>query len=230
MTWSADFTAKLGDFSMKIALSGGAEPLVVIGENGSGKSTLLRILAGALPVRAGRVVLDGRVLEDSQTSTRLPPQDRRIGYVPQGYGLFPHLTAVDNVAFGLRGTARRPRAVAMLAALDCADLLERYPRQLSGGQQQRIALARALITEPALLLLDEPLSALDVAARRQVRAALTSHLSGRPSIVVTHDVRDVRALAGQVAVIEDGRVVQQGTAAELTSGPKTAFIEEFFDS
>ena len=122
MTWSADFTAKLGDFSMKIALSGGAEPLVVIGENGSGKSTLLRILAGALPVRAGRVVLDGRVLEDSQTSTRLPPQDRRIGYVPQGYGLFPHLTAVDNVAFGLRGTARRPRAVAMLAALDCAHM------------------------------------------------------------------------------------------------------------
>jgi len=230
MSWSADFTALLGDFSLAMALSGGAEPLLIIGENGSGKSTLLRILAGALPISTGRIVLDGRVLEDADAGTRLPPQGRRIGYVPQGYGLFPHLTVVDNVAFGLRGATRRQRAMAMLATLECAELRDRYPRQLSGGQQQRIALARALITEPALLLLDEPLAALDVAARRQVRTALASHLAGRPSIVVTHDVRDVRALGGRVAVIEDGQVIQQGTAAALARAPKTAFVNEFFGS
>ena len=230
MSWSAEFTARVGDFSLEISLSGGDEPLLVIGENGAGKSTLLRILAGALPISTGRFVLDGRVLEDAGAGARLPPQDRRIGYVPQGYGLFPHLTSLDNVAFGLRGANRRQRATIMLAALDCTALLDRYPAQLSGGQQQRIALARALITEPALLLLDEPLSALDVSARRQVRAALAQHLTGRPSIIVTHDVRDVRALGGEVVVIEDGQVIQQGTAAALARAPKTAFIDEFFGS
>ena len=230
MSWSADFTAQIGDFSLNVALYGEAEPLLIIGENGSGKSTLLRILAGALPISTGRIVLDGRILEDAGSGTRLPPQDRRIGYVPQGYGLFPHLTSLENVAFGLRGATRRQQAMTMLAALDCIALLDRYPAQLSGGQQQRIALARALITEPALLLLDEPLSALDVSARRQVRAALAQHLTGRPSIIVTHDVRDVRALGGEVVVIEDGQVIQQGTAAALARAPKTPFIDEFFGS
>ena len=171
-----------------------------------------------------------RVLLDTDAGIALPPQSRSIGYVPQGYGLFPHLSARDNVAFGLTGPGRRAQAEAMLASLDLTRLADLRPRHLSGGQQQRVALARALVTRPRLLLLDEPLAALDVGARRQMRTLLADHLDGIPAVVVTHDVRDVRALGEQVAVLSDGAVVQSGSISAVEAAPALPFVAEFFSA
>lgn len=207
-----------------------AASAVIIGPNGAGKSTLLRLIAGAPLGAEGRVVLDGRVLFDSAAGVDLPPEARRIGYVPQGYGLFPHLSVRGNVAFGITGDreVRRAAADAALAAADAAELADRRPATLSGGERQRVAIARALAIEPAALLLDEPLAALDVAARRATRARLAGVLAGRSSLVVTHDARDVAALGGEVIVLCGGRVVQRGTAAALAAAPVDAFVAEFF--
>ncbi|MFT5679477.1 MAG: molybdate transport system ATP-binding protein [Myxococcota bacterium] len=227
MSWSADVSAQIGTLPLSVALSGGDAPLLVIGENGAGKTTLLRILAGAMSAK-GRIVVGERTLLDTDAGICLPPQERRVGYVPQGYGLFPHLSARDNVAFGLTGPHRRPRAEAMLESMGLVGLADRRPRQLSGGQQQRVALARALITQPRLLLLDEPLAALDVGSRRRMRSVLADHLVGIPSIVVTHDARDVRALGGSVVVLSEGVVVQSGSVSAVSADPATAFVAEFF--
>jgi len=159
-----------------------------------------------------------------------------MGYVPQGYGLFPHLRVADNVAFGLStGPRRLPKAERRSAArqllteLGCATLAERWPAGLSGGEQQRVALARALVVAPALLLLDEPMAALDAGVRRVVRTFLATRLrsSACPSIVVTHDVRDVLALGARVCVLEAGRIVQQGSLSELQAAPASDFVAEF---
>jgi ABC-type sulfate/molybdate transport systems ATPase subunit len=158
--------------------------------------------------------------------------------VPQSYALFPHLSAVDNVSFGLASRAhsqpahaRREQARRWLAELGSAGLAQGVPRELSGGEQQRVALARALIVEPDVLLLDEPLAALDTTSRRTMRAFLAGHLQkrARPALVVSHDVKDVLALGGQVAVLENGRVVQRGSAQELARHPNTAFVAELFE-
>jgi ABC-type sulfate/molybdate transport systems ATPase subunit len=154
-----------------------------------------------------------------------------VGYVPQGFGLFPHLRAVDNVAFGLAGRKDRRRvARSLLEDLGIAAVADRMPRDLSGGERQRVALARALVLDPELLLMDEPLSALDAASRRRMRSFLAVHLEERqrPAIIVTHDVRDVMALGGDVHVLEGGRIVQQGTAEDLREDPGTDFVAEFF--
>jgi molybdate transport system ATP-binding protein len=227
MSWSAQVSARVGRLSLSVALSGDAWPVLLIGENGAGKTSLLRILAGALPA-TGRITVDGRTLLDSDAGISLPPQERGIGYVPQGYGLFPHLSALDNVAFGLTGPDRRQRAAAMLASMDAADLADRRPRQLSGGEQQRVALARALVTRPRLLLLDEPLAALDVGSRRRMRAFLQERLAGTPALIVTHDPRDVRGLGGEVVVLQDGAVVQSGDPEHIAAAPATPFVSEFF--
>jgi ABC-type sulfate/molybdate transport systems ATPase subunit len=179
-----------------------------------------------------------RVLFDAAQNVDLPPEARRVGYVPQGYALFPHLSAVDNVSFGLASRphfrpahARREEALRWLAELGSGGLAERFPHELSGGEQQRVALARALILEPDVLLLDEPLAALDTTSRRTMRAFLAGHLQrrARPALVVSHDVKDVLALGGQVAVLENGRVVQRGSAQELARRPNTAFVAELFE-
>ena len=228
MIWTAQISARVGSLDLSVSLEGDAEPLLLIGPNGAGKTSLLRILAGAGSVQTGRIVVAGRILLDTNTGICLPPQDRRVGYVPQGYGLFPHLSAVDNVAFGLAG---RDRAIAdaMLSEVGCADLASQRPAHLSGGEKQRVALARALVTQPQLLLLDEPLAALDVGSRRHMRRFLASHLTGRPAVVVTHDARDVRALGGRVVVLEAGRVVQSGSVAEVEEAPIDEFVREFFN-
>jgi molybdate transport system ATP-binding protein len=215
---------------LDVAVADG-EVLAVLGPNGAGKSTLLRVLAGLLPPDGGRVEVDGEPWDDVAAGVHLPPHRRRLGMVFQDHLLFPHLTVADNVAFGLRtrGAGRREaRAVAAewLARVELADLGGRRPGELSGGQAQRVALARALAGEPALLLLDEPLSALDARTRLTVRAELRRHLGEfrGSTVLVTHDPVDAMALADRVVVVEEGRVVQVGTPAEVSRKPRTDYV------
>ena len=228
----------LGALQLDVSMEGGDEPVTLIGPNGSGKTTLLRTIAGAHRPDGGVIRIDNADVFDSAAGIDLPPEDRRVGYVPQGYGLFPHLSVLDNVAFGWRARSpratmqeRRAGALLLLSRVDCAHLTDRRPLGLSGGEQQRVALARALAVEPRMLLLDEPLAALDAQARRAVRNYLAEHLAERsgPALVVSHDLRDVRALGGPVCVIESGRIVQRGFPDELAARPATDFVEAFFE-
>ncbi len=234
--WRVCVKAKVGALELDVDLRGDEAPLALTGPNGSGKTVLLRIISGAVKPTHGEIEVGGTALFSSSHGIDLSSEERCVGYVPQGYGLFPHLSVIDNVAFGLStGRRRRPRASrrraaqAMLEELGCAQLAERLPQRLSGGEQQRVALARALVIEPAMLLLDEPLSALDAGARRRVRSFLVRRLRalGRPCIVVTHDARDVAALGARVCVLERGRIVQQGALASLRSAPVNDFVAEF---
>jgi molybdate transport system ATP-binding protein len=228
----AHLVVSRGEWELDIALqleAGGVTAL--LGPNGAGKSTTLQALAGLLSVCDGRVVLDGAVLDDPRAGVRLPAEERRVGLVFQDYLLFPHLSARDNVAFGLRargiGKAEaRATADRWLTRMGLAAYAARRPRELSGGQAQRVALARALATEPRLLLLDEPLAALDAGARMSVRTDLRGHLGefGGATVVVTHDPLDALVLAYHVVVIENGRVVQAGTPAEVARQPRTRYV------
>ncbi|RBY79939.1 ABC transporter ATP-binding protein [Blastococcus sp. TF02A-26] len=207
------------------------EVLAVLGPNGAGKSTLLRVLAGLLPPDGGRVTVDGEPWDDVDAGVHLPAHRRRLGMVFQDHLLFPHLSITDNVAFGLRtrGAGRREaRAAAAhwLERVELADLGARRPGQLSGGQAQRVALARALAGEPPVLLLDEPLSALDARTRLTVRAELRRHLGefGGSTVLVTHDPVDAMALADRVVVVEEGRVVQAGPPGEVARRPRTDYV------
>lgn len=237
--WTAKLEVRRGGFSLDVDLAGGAGVLALVGPNGSGKTTVLRALAGAVPADRAEIQVADRVLHSSSRGIDVPMEQRRIGYVPQGYRLFPHLSVLDNVAFGLSvGPARlaRPqrhaRATAILEDLGCAALAERSIATLSGGEQQRVALARALVLEPDLLLLDEPLAALDAISRRQVRAFLVEHLArfGHPTVLVTHDVDDVVALDARVAVLEQGSLLQCGDLGSLSRAPVTAFVGAFLDA
>lgn len=236
--WSVRIQASAGDFHLDARVEGDAAPVVVIGPNGSGKTTLLRVIVGAYPPETGRIRLGDRVLYDSDAGICVAPEERRVGYVPQGYGLFPHLTALDNVAFGMVAGPRRSSrderrrvAAELLADVKCDHLSPRYPATLSGGEKQRVALARALLTAPEMLLLDEPLAAMDIAARRGLRGYLARNLAERtgPAIVVTHDPRDVRALGSPIVyALEAGKVVQSGPPEHLAAHPATDFVAEFF--
>lgn len=217
-----------------LAVSLAAAPgdvVAVVGPNGSGKTTLLRALAGLQELTSGNLACGGRTWEDSSTGIRLSAQQRRVGMVLQDILLFPHLTALDNVAFGPRsrgadrGAARRA-AASWLERLGVGELAPRRPRQLSGGQAQRVAIARALATDPALLLLDEPLAALDVGAAMALRLELARHLSeyGGITLLVTHDAIDALTLANRVVVLDDGRIAQQGSPEEVAALPRTAHV------
>jgi molybdate transport system ATP-binding protein len=229
MTLSVRATVALDAFVLDVDLV--AEPgstVALIGPNGAGKTTLLRAVAGLRPVDEGRIELDGRVLDDATTGTWVRAEHRRAGVVFQDHLLFPHLDALDNVAFGLRCAGRSRAAARRLAAgwLDrfgLADRAQARPAELSGGQAQRVALARALAPEPAVLLLDEPLAALDATTRVEVRSELRRHLAAVPGVrlLVTHDPVDVAALADHVVVLEAGREVQAGSPAEVSSHPRT---------
>jgi molybdate transport system ATP-binding protein len=207
------------------------EVLAVLGPNGAGKSSLLRVLAGLLEPDGGRVSVGGEVWDDVAAGTHLPPHLRSLGMVFQDALLFPHLDVADNVGFGLRTRgigrgAARAAAQQWLARVGLADLAHCRPAELSGGQAQRVALARALVGEPRLLLLDEPLSALDARTRLSVRAELRRHLGafGGSTVLVTHDPVDAMALADRVVVVEEGRVVQTGTPAEVNRAPRTDYV------
>jgi molybdate transport system ATP-binding protein len=207
------------------------EVLGVLGPNGAGKSTLLRALAGLIPLTAGRITLEEQALDEPEANTFLPAEARPIGLVFQNYRLFPHLSVRENVAFAARsirvkkGPAGR-RADEWLGRLGIRELAARKPGQLSGGQAQRVALARALAAEPGLLLLDEPLAALDARTRLEVRAELRRHLSDfpGPTLLVTHDPLEAMVMTDRLLVIEDGRIVQEGTPAQVARRPATQYI------
>jgi molybdate transport system ATP-binding protein len=230
VTLDASVAVRRGTLHLAVDLGVGAgEVLAVLGPNAAGKSTLARVLAGLLRPDAGRVTVDGRVWDGAEA--HLPPHRRSLGMVFQDALLFPHLTVGGNVAFGLRsrgvGTAERTAAAqAWLDRVGLAGFAGRRPAELSGGQAQRVALARALVGDPALLLLDEPLSALDARTRLTVRAELRRHLAdfGGSTVLITHDPVDALALADRVLVLEEGRVVQQGTPGEVSRRPRTDYV------
>jgi len=205
--------------------------LAVLGPNGSGKTTLLRALAGLQPLTAGRISVGRDVWDDVEGGVFVPPVERAAGLVFQDYRLFPHLSVLDNVAFSrrARGSTRaqaRSHAVAVLARLGLTDLAGRRPGQLSGGQAQRVALARALAADPRVLLLDEPLAALDARTRLEIRTELRRYLTsfGGPSLLVTHDPLEAMVLADRVLVLEAGRAVQEGRPAVVARRPVTEYV------
>ena len=229
---TAELSLQAGTLAIAARLDVGARGLVLVGPNGAGKTRTLLALLGLTPAR-GRVAIGDRVLADSAAGVALPPEQRRLGYVPQDYALFPHLSAADNVAFALAcaapaegAAARRARARALLGDVGVAASADKRPEMLSGGERQRVALARALAASPLALLLDEPFAALDVETRADVRAfvARTLRALERPFVVVTHDLADAAALGAPIAVMEGGRIVQQGELAELTRAPASAYV------
>ncbi|SEH78528.1 molybdate transport system ATP-binding protein [Mycolicibacterium rutilum] len=199
--------------------------LAVLGPNGAGKSTLLHVIAGLLRPDAGVVRVGERVLTDTGSGRHVPTHDRRVGLLLQDALLFPHLSVLANVAFP-PGSSRPEH---WLAEVDAADLAGRRPRQLSGGQAQRVALARALAAEPDVLLLDEPLAGLDVAAAAAMRTVLRRVLTrdGRSAVLVTHDVLDVLTLADRVLVLEDGKIAETGSTATVLATPRSRFGARF---
>jgi molybdate transport system ATP-binding protein len=234
MSLEARVRLSLGRLRLEVGLEvASGELLVLLGPNGAGKTTLLRALAGLVPVDHGRVELDGAVMEDSGAGVRVPTERRPIGFVFQDYLLFPHLSALENVAFGLRargvprGEARR-RAAAWLERVGLAEHAGSRPRALSGGQAQRVALARAMVARPRLLLLDEPLAALDAATRSEVRRDLRRHLASFDGtrLLVTHDPLEAMTLADRLVILERGRVTQTGTPAEVSARPRSRYVAE----
>jgi molybdate transport system ATP-binding protein len=220
------------DLEMAITVEEG-EVVALLGPNGAGKTSLLRAIAGLVSFRSGHVRLDGEVLEDTATGKYVPTERRPIGFVFQDYLLFPHLTVLENVAFGLRsrGMSRRmasERAVQWLGRVGLDSYAGAKPAELSGGQRQRVALARALAPDPRLLLLDEPLAALDVTTRAEVRRDLKRHLESFEGIrlVVTHDPLEAVALADRLIVMEHGHLVQTGTPAEVTEHPRSQYVAD----
>ncbi|GAA1487456.1 sulfate/molybdate ABC transporter ATP-binding protein [Brachybacterium sacelli] len=223
LTLRATVPARGLDVELEVAAG---ETLALVGPNGAGKSTILSLIAGTLHPAAGRIVLDGRVL--TGPGTRVPPNARAVTTLSQDPVLFPHLSARGNIMFGLRAHGmprRRAREEAdrWLEVIGLPELAARRPAQLSGGQAQRIAVARALAAEPRLLLLDEPMAALDVDVAPALRELLRRVLAARSAIVVSHDVLDAVTLADRVAVVEAGRIVEQGPAREVLARPQAAF-------
>ena len=223
---------RLGALGLDVWLEVAAgECVALAGPSGAGKSSVLRVIAGLLAPRAGRVACGEQVWLDRSAGVDLPPEARRCGYVFQDYALFPHLSAWQNVAYGLRGPRRerRSRAHELLERFGLADRADARPRTLSGGERQRVAVARALAPRPNALLLDEPLSALDprtrAAASRELAAVL--HEARVPALLVTHDFQEAALLGDRVGVMDAGRIVQVGSAGELAAEPASPFVADF---
>jgi len=234
MTLDARVGVTLEQFALDVELRvASGRTLAVVGPNGSGKTTLLRTLAGLMPLTTGAIALDGVVLDDPSKDLWRAPEQRPVSMVFQDHALFPHLSALDNVAFGLRARGMRAReardkARAWLERVGLGNRMDARPQELSGGQAQRVALARALATDPGLLLLDEPLAALDATTRVEVRRDLRRHLSTFEGVrvVVTHDAVDAAVLADDVVVLDNGRVTQQGTPDVITARPRSPWVAD----
>jgi molybdate transport system ATP-binding protein len=228
----AELDRPLRDFGLDVTIE--VEPgrtLALAGPSGAGKTTVLRAIAGLVALRRGRVTCDGETWVDTERDVSLPPERRACGLVFQDYALFPHLNAWRNVAYALRDVpraARRGAAVGLLDRFGAGHLADAHPAALSGGERQRVALARALARRPAVLLLDEPLAALDAPLRAEARRTLAGLVrdAGIPAVLVTHDFTEAAVLADSVAVIDRGRILQRGTAAELASAPASPFVAE----
>ena len=231
----ASLSGTVGALKLEVELDSGEGPLVLVGPNGAGKTTVLQMLLGAHKAERGRVEVGSTLLLDTASGVNLSVEQRQLGYVPQDYALFPHLTVAENLQFAVSSARSRDDRQRreklrdnLLAEFELDRVLARRATQLSGGEKQRVALVRALSTSPRALLLDEPLAALDAEARSEVRAFLASYLARLklPTIVVTHDAADAIALAHRVAVLENGRIVQQGKWAELAAAPASRFVKE----
>jgi ABC-type sulfate/molybdate transport systems ATPase subunit len=214
----------LADFALDVSFTTGNSPLSILGPSGAGKSMLLRCIAGLEHPDRGRIVLNDRVLFDSEKSLQLPARERRVGMLFQHYGLFPHYTLGENIAFGLRhlpDDERRRRVEALLERAHIAGLENRYPREVSGGEQQRAALARALAIEPEALLLDEPLSALDTHLRSQMEAQLQEAFEqyAQPALLVTHNIEEAYRLGEQLLVLSRGKVAAFGSKDNIFLNP-----------
>lgn len=223
MTLVADVLVDRGDFRLDVRLEvAPGEVVGIVGPNAAGKTTLLRALAGLDRLNQGWVRVDGAVLADVEAGVDIEPASRRVGLVFQNYLLFPHLNVAANVAFGRNS---RAGAVEWMDRLDLGPLAGRMPHELSGGQAQRVALARALATGPRLLLLDEPLAALDVESRHEIRRQLAEHVGALdiPVLMVTHDLIDAAILADRLIVLENGKATQVGTLAEITARPRSSW-------
>jgi molybdate transport system ATP-binding protein len=229
-----DVGSRRGGFELQAGLlAAPGSTTVIVGESGAGKTTLLRLAAGLDQPERGRIVLDGEVYADPLAGIAVPAWRRDVGYVPQDYALFPHLTVEQNVAFGLRaaGASRgtvAPRVAGALRRAGIAELGRRSPSTLSGGQQQRAALARALVLDPRLLLLDEPLAALDLQTRRVIRGELRELLRalGCVTLYVTHSPLEALLFGDRIVVIEAGRVTQEGTRDNLLRYPRSRYVAE----
>jgi len=219
-----DLDLPLRSFRLELALALGRETFALVGPSGAGKTTVLRAVAGLATPERGHVRLGGDVLFDSARRINVPPEDRRVGFVFQDYALFPHMTVAQNVSYGARD-----RAPELLERFRIAHLADARPGQLSGGERQRVGLARALARKPGVLLLDEPLSALDPHTRAALRIELKELLDelDLPVLLVTHDFHDAAVLADRVAALVDGRIRQVGTPSQLIASPADAFVASF---
>jgi molybdate transport system ATP-binding protein len=222
-TLRLDLSLPLRGFELAVALEAEAGAFALVGPSGAGKTTLLRAIAGLARPERGRIAVGDDVWFDAGRGVDLPPERRSVGFVFQHYALFPHLTVADNVAFGGRRGVRE-----LLERFGIAHLGRVKPGELSGGERQRVALARALARDPAVLLLDEPLAALDVATRASVRSDLRAILRELdiPALLVSHDFADAAALAGRVGVLVEGRLLQVGTPTEVVAAPANRFVAE----
>jgi molybdate transport system ATP-binding protein len=219
-----DISLPLRPFRLELALTVGRETFALVGPSGAGKTSVLRTVAGLAQPERGRIALDGRVLFDAATGVDTPPEDRRVGLVFQEYALFPHMSVEQNVSY-----AGGTRVREALERFRIAELAKARPHELSGGERQRVGLARALARDPDVLLLDEPMSALDTHTRAGVRAELRrilDHLD-LPVLLVTHDFQDAAVLADRVGVLVEGRLLQVGTPAELVAAPADPFVASF---
>lgn len=231
MSVQADFTVRRHDFLLDVHFDlPPGSTTAIVGPNGSGKTTVLRALAGLVPISTGTIQMHGRIVDDTR-SRFVPPAARQAGYLPQHYGLFPHMTVLDNVAFGLRaqGASRRSARQAagqLLARAHLEDLSGRKPATLSGGQTQRVALVQALAPSPQLLLLDEPLAAVDARAKHLIRNDLAHHLRAYrgTTVIVTHDPMDALTLSERILVLEHGQLVQAGPPEHLMRYPATDYV------
>lgn len=232
---SKSFGAKpvIDDVSLSIA---DKSFTTLLGPSGCGKTTLLRMIAGLEMPDTGTISLGGRLVFSQKDHVALPPEARRLGFVFQDFALWPHMTVFENTAFGLRATGRtdhlKDKVMKALSAVHLSDLADRYPYQLSGGQQQRVSFARAIVTEPSLILFDEPLSALDALLRQEMRVELrelTDRL-GITSIFVTHDQSEAMSMSDKIAVISGGRIEQYDKPEVIYSHPATPFTAKFVGS
>ena len=233
MTLVADVRRRIGSLQLDASFSvGRGETVAIVGPNGAGKTSLLRTIAGLAAVDEGRIAWDGSVWDESASGAFVSPEQRPIAYVFQDHALFHHLTALDNVAFGLRASGMgrreaRARARAVLEVVGGLKLERRMPSELSGGESQMVAIARALATEPQLMLFDEPFAALDTSARAEARRLFMSMANPSMSrVLVTHDAVEALTLADRIVAIEGGSIVQIGTPSVLLATPRSHFVAE----
>jgi len=226
---SVQFKKAFADFSMDVSWQAGREIVVLFGPSGAGKSLTFQIMAGLVAPDEGHIQLGDAVFYDAQSDINRSPQSREIGYLFQHYALFPHMTTRENVLYGHRQPRSSEAAAdfaAMLTRFHLEGLEQRYPGALSGGQRQRVALARALMRKPKVLLLDEPLSAVDLTVRRSIRTELKTlqRALGIPMVIITHDLGEALAMADQLIIYEHGRVVQAGTPEAIVQNPQNDII------